>query len=150
MNGRLFRSETDKMIGGVCGGLGRHLDIDPVLVRLFFVLLAFANGIGLLLYIGLWIVMPSETTVARDDAGREVAVRDEAGEPERRAVLAEPRTGRNPQSATIIGGALILVGVMVLFNNLGFFWLRWLNFDLLWPLLLVAAGFALIWRRVRE
>jgi phage shock protein C len=150
MNGRLYRSETDKMIGGVSGGLGRHLDIDPVLVRLFFVLLAFANGIGVLLYIGLWIIMPSDATAEREDRGREVAVQGEAGEPERRVVPAETRRGRNPQSATIIGAALILMGVMVLFNNLGFFWLRWINFDLLWPLLLVAAGFALIWRRVRE
>jgi phage shock protein C len=150
MNGRLYRSETNKMLGGVSGGLGRHLDIDPVLVRLFFVLLAFANGIGVLLYIALWIVMPSEASVVREDAGTEVAVRGEPGEPERRVVPAEPRGARNTQSATIIGAALILVGVMVLFNNLGIFWLRWLNFDLLWPLLLVAAGLALIWRRVRE
>lgn len=153
MNGRLYRSETDKMIGGVCGGLGRHLDIDPVLVRLFFVLLALANGIGVLLYIGLWIVMPSGVDVARDADGRGLAVQDEgggSGEQERRVVPAEPRSERNPQSATIIGAALILVGLLVMLNNLGFSWLRWLNFDVLWPLLLVVAGAALIWRRVRE
>jgi phage shock protein C len=156
MNGRLHRSETNKMIGGVCGGLGSHLDVDPVLVRLFFVLLAFGNGIGVLLYIVLWIIMPSELSVARGGDRREVAVRREPGEPgepgevERRVVPAEPRVDQRQQSATIIGAALILVGVLVLVNNLGLFWLRWINFDLLWPLLLVAAGFALIWRRVRE
>ena len=150
MNGKLYRSERNKMIGGVCGGLGEYLDIDPVLVRLFFAALAIANGIGVLLYIALWIITPSEVDAAKVGESRDVAVQGEPGEPERRVVPAEPRTGRNPQSATIIGAALILVGVMVLFNNLGFFWLGWLNFDVLWPLLLVAAGFALIWRRVKE
>jgi len=57
---KLSRSRTHSMIGGVCGGLGRALRIDPTLVRLFFVLLALSDGIGVLIYIILWIVMPLE------------------------------------------------------------------------------------------
>lgn len=55
---QLVRSQTDKMIGGVCGGLGRYFEIDPVIVRLLFVLLGFA-GPGVPLYFVLWLVMPS-------------------------------------------------------------------------------------------
>ena len=47
---RLMRSETDKMIAGVCGGLADYLNIDPVLVRLAFVVLFLASGIGLAIY----------------------------------------------------------------------------------------------------
>jgi len=56
---RLMRSRTDKMIAGVAGGIGQYLAIDPVLVRLAFVALAF-TGVGVLLYPVLWLVMPPE------------------------------------------------------------------------------------------
>lgn len=58
---KLFRSSTDKMIAGVCGGLAVYFNIDSTLVRLVFVLLAIFGGHGLLLYIILWIVMPDES-----------------------------------------------------------------------------------------
>ena len=57
---KLYRSRTERMIGGVCGGLGKYFDIDPTLVRLAFVLaLLLLNG-GLILYLILWIVVPEE------------------------------------------------------------------------------------------
>ena len=48
---RLTRSSTDSMIGGVAGGLGRHLNIDPLAIRITFVILVFAGGIGLIAYL---------------------------------------------------------------------------------------------------
>jgi phage shock protein PspC (stress-responsive transcriptional regulator) len=60
---KLYRSETDKIIGGVCGGLGEYLGIDSTVVRLVFVLLGLASGSGLLMYFILWIIMPTETTI---------------------------------------------------------------------------------------
>lgn len=55
---KLYRSRTEKMLGGVCGGLGELLDIDPTIVRLVFVLLALWGGGGLLIYIILWLIAP--------------------------------------------------------------------------------------------
>jgi phage shock protein C len=55
---KLTRSETNRRIAGVCGGLGEYFGIDPILIRLAFVLLVFMGGTGLLLYAVLWIVMP--------------------------------------------------------------------------------------------
>ena len=57
---RLHRSRTDRMIAGVCGGLGRYFGIDPTLVRLAFVVIALAVGSGLLAYLILWIIIPLE------------------------------------------------------------------------------------------
>jgi phage shock protein C len=57
---RLTRSRTERMIGGVCGGLGAYLEIDPTLVRLLFVLGLLFGGHGLLLYLVLLLVMPIE------------------------------------------------------------------------------------------
>jgi phage shock protein PspC (stress-responsive transcriptional regulator) len=48
------------MIGGVAGGLGRYFDVDPVLFRIAFVVLCFAGGAGLLAYLGLWLITPSD------------------------------------------------------------------------------------------
>jgi phage shock protein PspC (stress-responsive transcriptional regulator) len=55
---RLHLSSTDRKIAGVCGGLGEWLDVDPVFVRVAFVLLALACGFGLLLYVLLWLLAP--------------------------------------------------------------------------------------------
>jgi phage shock protein C len=58
---KLYRSNTDKMIAGVCGGLGQYFGVDPTLIRLIFALLVvFGVGSGVLLYIVLAIVIPLE------------------------------------------------------------------------------------------
>jgi phage shock protein C len=58
---KLYRSNSDKMIAGVCGGLGQYFGVDPTLIRLIFALLVlFGVGSGIILYIILAIVMPLE------------------------------------------------------------------------------------------
>ena len=58
---KLYRSSTDKMLTGVCGGLGQYFGIDPTVVRLIFALLVvFGVGSGIILYIILALVMPLE------------------------------------------------------------------------------------------
>jgi len=55
---RLYRSESERMIGGVCGGIAEYFSIDPVIARLFAVALVFAKGVGILAYLIAWIVIP--------------------------------------------------------------------------------------------
>ena len=55
---RLYRSRKNKVLGGVCGGLGEYFDIDPSLIRLIWLLVVFMGGSGVLIYIILWIVLP--------------------------------------------------------------------------------------------
>lgn len=55
---RLYRSGTNKILGGVCGGIGEYLNVDPVIVRLLWLIMSFALGSGLLLYVIAWIIMP--------------------------------------------------------------------------------------------
>ncbi len=55
---QLFRSKTNRKIAGVCGGLGEFFDIDPVFFRAIFLVSAFFGGLGLVIYIVLWILMP--------------------------------------------------------------------------------------------
>jgi phage shock protein C len=57
---RLYRSRTNRKLGGVCGGLGEYFNIDPMLFRIIFLILFLGAGQGLVLYIILWLVIPQE------------------------------------------------------------------------------------------
>ena len=59
---RLTRSK-DKMVAGVCAGIGNYLDIDPTIVRIAFVFLAFAGGAAILAYLIMWVIVPEEISV---------------------------------------------------------------------------------------
>ena len=58
---RLHRSRTNHIIGGVCGGLGDYFDLDPVLVRLIWLILILFGGVGLFLYLIAWVIIPVES-----------------------------------------------------------------------------------------
>ena len=60
---RVYRSRKDRILGGVCGGLGNYFNLDPVLVRVIWVILLFAAGVGFLAYILAWILIPEEPAV---------------------------------------------------------------------------------------
>lgn len=57
---RLYRSRTDRVLGGVCAGIGNYFNLDPVLVRVAWVVGFFAAGIGFLAYLIAWIIIPEE------------------------------------------------------------------------------------------
>ncbi|MHC1716838.1 MAG: PspC domain-containing protein [Candidatus Dojkabacteria bacterium] len=65
---KLYRSEQNKIIGGVCGGLAEYFDIDPSIVRIVFVLSCFTKGFGLLLYLIFWIVLPTYSSLEKDSS----------------------------------------------------------------------------------
>jgi phage shock protein C len=153
MQNRIFRLRQGAMIAGVCGGLGLYLRIDPTWVRIFFVLLAFAgNGIGVLIYLLLWIILPLEDQkrdVTFSDtvhtSSQEIADQARQVGQEIRDIVRRP----DQRAGVMIGAALILIGVFYLLQNLNLPWLRWFNFDVLWPVLLIIGGVALLVRRAK-
>jgi phage shock protein PspC (stress-responsive transcriptional regulator) len=86
---RLTRSSSDKVLGGLSGGLGRYFDIDPIIFRIGFVVLALAGGAGVLGYLAGWVLVP-----------------------------ADPETGEEPadrsKAATIAGGIVLALAALVL------------------------------------
>ncbi len=116
---RLHRSRRDRVVAGVCGGLGDYFGIDPTVVRLAFVAAALAGGASVLAYVILALVLPE-------------AEGEEPG----------PRTARSPAVAGIF---LVALGAILLAVNVG--WFRWLEWQIVWPALLVALGLALMLRR---
>jgi phage shock protein C len=124
---RLYRSRRDRMVAGVCGGLAQYFGVDPVLVRVAFVALGVASGVGLLAYIILAIVVP-----------------------ERPADEVEPEgvpTGRRGGSE-MLAYILVFVGAMILLGNLGIFNL--IREDLFWPAVLIGIGVLLLIRRSQD
>jgi phage shock protein C len=61
---KLTRSEDDRMLAGVCGGLAVHFGIDPTIVRVIFVLLSVFGGGGIVLYAAMWLLVPPASEVA--------------------------------------------------------------------------------------
>jgi hypothetical protein len=134
--------------------------VDPVLVRIAFVLLAFANGVGLLAYLICWVVIPrgellqtaTGTAVAADAPATAPgldAVRDASAQfaAEARATADSLRAAAPDaaQAQAAVGSFLVVAGALLLAHNLGWLhWPYWLRFDTLWPLLLVALGLGLI------
>lgn len=57
---RLYRSSSEKILGGVCGGIAEYFDTDPTIVRLLWVVFTLFYGAGLILYLVLWIIMPKK------------------------------------------------------------------------------------------
>jgi phage shock protein PspC (stress-responsive transcriptional regulator) len=58
---RLYRSKKDRILGGVCAGLGEHLDVDPTVIRLVWaVVTVLSIGTGIIIYILAWIIIPEE------------------------------------------------------------------------------------------
>lgn len=135
---RLTRNERDKMIAGVCAGIADYLAIDPVLVRLAFLLLIPSGGIGIPLYIALMIIMPSRDNVGKPSSEVLEENIEEFGETLASGV---DRFGRHPQGPILTAGILIFFGAYLLLRNLGWFSL---NLGLIGPLLLVALGIYLL------
>ena len=151
MNTILYRSESDRMLGGVCGGLGVYLGIDPTFVRLFFVLLFFGSGVGLLAYLALWIIMPGESSEYAKKSLEE-NFRDSGAHFSERVQIIGDEFGKavrspHPKAGVIVGIALITLGSILFVENLGIPWLKWISFDVFWPLLLIIGGIVILQRR---
>jgi len=61
---RMYLSDTDKKIGGVCGGIGEYFDKDPTLIRILFILvILFSFGFGIIAYLAIWLIVPKKPNV---------------------------------------------------------------------------------------
>jgi phage shock protein C len=137
---RLHRSRRDRVFAGVCGGLAEYFGVDAVLLRIVAVALALSGGAGFLLYVIAWIAIPEDED--RPGEPEPGARPSQAYGPETEASRARSRT----TAVTVGGAALVVVGVLMLLNRL----LPWVDAAIVWPLIIVAGGVAILtsgWRR---
>jgi phage shock protein C len=134
MGTRLYRSRRDRMLAGVAGGLAEMWGADPTLVRLIWALLViFTGGIALVVYIVMAIIVPEEEEVYPGG----VPARTTGADPDAPAAY---RTGGGMSPGLLVGGFLVVLGGFFLVRE----FLPQIDFDWLWPLILVAIGVVLI------
>ena len=129
MEKRLYRSETNKVISGVCGGLGEYFDVDPVLVRVVTVILTLSTGVAFFAYIAAWIIVPQRQ-----------------GQIEPETSFAADKKPDTSWRKYLPGLILIGIGAVLLIRE-SFYWFDWSEF---WPVMLILAGLMLIFRRNRK
>jgi len=120
---KLYRSPDDKVVAGVCGGLAEHLGLESSMVRVAFVVLTVLGGMGIVLYVAFWAVVPQRKGPA-------------PAAPARRPRLPHGRVDRRALLLLAIGGLLLVRQTGI-----------WFGDAVVWPLVAAAVGVALIWRQ---
>lgn len=142
---RFTRSNTDKVLAGVCGGLGSYFELDPTVFRIIFVVATFFGGFGLLLYIILALLVPAEDQAPDEPIKKVKAAAAQVGkavEESTREVRSEMTRRRSDHGW--IGLVLILAGILFLLTNFGFF--SWVDAGKFWPILLIIIGLFIVAR----
>lgn len=132
MEKKLYRSQDNRIIGGVAGGLAEYFDIDPVIVRIIFVVAAFGWGFSIFAYILLWIIVPRNPNpiiIPLTDNPEKMPQDFVPAQPER--VSKDTRNGKY-----IAASLLILIGFLGLINNI----FPDLEFKVIFPVILILAG----------
>lgn len=163
MENKLYRSRRRRVLGGVAAGLGEYLNLDPILVRIILVIIALINGLGIILYIVLWIIIPEEPFERAYNMGPSSEPVDNNTD-ERSTGNEEQQTGKDKEqynfadldskfepkknnSGRIFAGViLIAAGLFFLIDNL----FPYFNFEDFLPVALIAVGIALIWHSLTK
>jgi phage shock protein PspC (stress-responsive transcriptional regulator) len=156
---RLERSTTNRVIGGVCGGIAEYLAVDPTLVRVVFVVTAFLTaGLGILAYIVLLVLMPqpgqpAPFTKSNPPAATDATARMDADSTVTTPAVVTPvdpaaRQAEAERRRMAFGYLLIALGVAFLLSNAGVF--RFVQWQFLWPLVLIGIGILFLVQRVRS
>jgi phage shock protein C len=139
---RLYKSRNNKVIAGVCGGIGDYLGVDPLLIRILAVIFFFAGGFALLAYILGMIIIPCqpwETAWAGTTAEGQAAA----------SACGAPSHSHNSAGSVIVGAVLMLFGIHFLLRNIPFldpyYWWFWdIGWHFIWPSMLILAGLLVI------
>ncbi|MGI6376024.1 MAG: PspC domain-containing protein [Anaerolineae bacterium] len=144
---RLYRSSTNRVIGGVCGGLAEYFKVDAEIVRILFVTLAIMfSGTGLPVYLLLWLFIPEREAAFADT---DDSIRQNVGDIKSTFGQFRQRHWGNANSSDrlLIGGAILVgVGLLLLLRNLnvlGFF-------NDLWPLGVIAVGILILIQNIKK
>lgn len=132
---KLYRSETNRVIAGVCGGIGEYFDFDPVILRIILVLLAVFGGGGILLYFIAWLVIPTKSRINKKS---EDYIKENVEEMKKESQkYAKRTTGR-----VFLGILFVIIGLSILSENLGFYHFNYIwRF---WPVIFIVLGLKLI------
>lgn len=127
---RLYRSKKDKIVAGVAGGIAEYFMIDPIWIRLVFILLLIADGAGLIIYLIAWILIPEnpkQSKIKETDVEKAFS----------------KISKRKKDNSFIFGVIIVIVGAALLMQNL----FSWFTPEVFGPLMIIILGIYLINRR---
>jgi phage shock protein PspC (stress-responsive transcriptional regulator) len=158
MQERLYRSRQKRIIGGVASGLGDYLNIDPVILRVLFVIITLINGLGLLLYIILWIVIPEgeqgDKNYSKVETNSSESIKeDPSSEKTNPSENQSLNTDRKEPYKKSRGSGRVVAGIILIGLGLVFLAREYLpvfRFSDLFPLVLIIFGGILIWNSTRR
>lgn len=142
MDKKLYRAREGKVLAGVAAGLADYFDVDPIVVRIVFVVLSLANGLGVLGYIIFLVVMPEEPVSAIDQGENKM---DDTQSSQAPGAAPKP-DAESLRKRSLVPG-VILIGLGLVFLAANFF--PELDMGKLWPVILVVIGLALLMQRKR-
>lgn len=149
MTERLYRSRSDRVLAGVCGGLAEWLKVDPSLIRIAWVVLALATAVVpfVVLYIVMAVVVPERPVGAAPPSWGPVPPGPEAPGPGPGPQAPSGGQTRSEDLAVVFGALLVVVGLVFLVDR--WFAIR-IDWGLVWPAALVAVGLLLVLQGVRR
>jgi phage shock protein PspC (stress-responsive transcriptional regulator) len=145
-NKRLYRSQKNSMIAGVCGGLAEYFNVEPVLIRGLFVVAILAGGGGVLVYIVLWIITPLEAGLFTKPIENAETMNEESKEEKFKTDKMEEQKKQRHDGNLWGGLILIALGAMFLIDR----FVPNIDFGDLWPLILVVIGVILISKSIKK
>jgi len=146
---KLYTSTTDKMLGGIAGGLAEYFDIDSTLIRVLFILTVFLGGGGIIAYIILWIIVPesplifagSTPTGTEEQSDAQNKDGTETGSSSNYFTAYQKAFDEQKKNRSMWGGIiLILLGGLFLLDN----FIPRFDFGDFWPLILIGVGAGLL------
>jgi|SRR6056297_854463 len=144
-NKKLYRSNKDKIIAGVCGGLGEYFDVDSLLIRLIFILSALFGGSGILVYLLLWLFIPkSPKEEAVLDKDKLEGVKDSLKEGAENLKKGLRQKEKMKKRRTFFAWFLIVLGVVFVVNRLAIPGV--VKAIISWPIILIFIGVFLLVR----
>ncbi|WKZ27108.1 MAG: PspC domain-containing protein [Candidatus Paceibacterota bacterium] len=149
----LRRSRVNKIFGGVAGGLGEYFDLDPVFIRLLFIILAVVGDFGftILLYLALMFILPLQDAPQGRDETLKDRVHSFVDEVQSGAQdIADRLRSREREilkRRTLLGVGLIALGVLAFLRE--FFSLAWFQWSAIWPIVCVVVGVIILQREPR-
>lgn len=139
----LFRSTTNKIIAGVCGGLGEFFEIDPTIVRVVFILITVFGGSGILIYLILWLIIPKHISASEPKENLKAGAQEIRQAAQNFA--SQIRLKGNQNSRQWLGIMILIFGLIFLLQNFGFY--DYINFNRLWPIFLIVIGLLILFKR---
>ena len=162
MKERLYRSKVHRIFGGVAGGLAEYLNLDPIVVRILFIIITVINGFGIFLYIILWIIIPegesfyppidpaassksgSKDKTSSSDSSQQNETKDQPFDP---VEYYNQKAQRKSNTGRMFAG-IVLIAFGFIFLAERYF--SYFNFEDFLPLILIAAGILLLWNSANK